>query len=98
MQFSPNVRILINFGLAALGVIVAGGVSIFPDYIPPGIAKEIVQTAGEEAIGKQLFDLLKCQQCHVLGAIPKEQPTANLAPAAVLARSAQPTSGRPHKE
>ncbi len=30
--------------------------------------------------GKQLFELLKCQQCHVLGAIPKDQPTANLAP------------------
>ncbi len=24
--------------------------------------------------------MLKCQQCHVLGAIPKDQPTANLAP------------------
>ena len=32
------------------------------------------------ASGKQLFELLKCQQCHVLGAIPKDQPTANLAP------------------
>ena len=30
--------------------------------------------------GKELFDLLKCQQCHVLGAIPKDQPTSNLAP------------------
>ena len=27
-----------------------------------------------------MFELLKCQQCHVLGAIPKDQPTANLAP------------------
>ena len=34
----------------------------------------------EEAAGKQLFEMLKCQQCHVLGAIPKDQPTANLAP------------------
>jgi hypothetical protein len=32
------------------------------------------------AVGKQLFELLKCQQCHVLGTIPKDQPTANLAP------------------
>ena len=24
--------------------------------------------------------MLKCQQCHVLGAIPKDQPTSNLAP------------------
>jgi hypothetical protein len=27
-----------------------------------------------------LFNLLRCQQCHVLGAIPADQPTANLAP------------------
>ena len=33
-----------------------------------------------DAAGKELFELLKCQQCHVLGAIPKDQPTANLAP------------------
>jgi mono/diheme cytochrome c family protein len=33
-----------------------------------------------EAVGKQLFELLKCQQCHVLGTIPKDQPTSNLAP------------------
>jgi mono/diheme cytochrome c family protein len=37
-------------------------------------------TAAEEGGGKALFELLKCQQCHVLGAIPKDQPTANLAP------------------
>jgi mono/diheme cytochrome c family protein len=30
--------------------------------------------------GKPLFELLKCQQCHVLGTIPKDQPTSNLAP------------------
>ena len=33
-----------------------------------------------DAVAKQLFELLKCQQCHVLGTIPKDQPTANLAP------------------
>jgi len=33
-----------------------------------------------DAEGKALFELLKCQQCHVLGAIPKDQPTSNLAP------------------
>jgi mono/diheme cytochrome c family protein len=37
-------------------------------------------TSAEQGAGKQLFELLKCQQCHVLGAIPKDQPTANLAP------------------
>ena len=36
-------------------------------------------SANDDA-GKQLFDDLKCQQCHVLGAIPKDQPTSNLAP------------------
>ena len=30
--------------------------------------------------GRELFTLLQCQKCHVLGAIPKDQPTANLAP------------------
>jgi mono/diheme cytochrome c family protein len=40
-----------------------------------------VVTASENlGMGKQLFELLKCQQCHVLGAIPKDQPTSNLAP------------------
>src|SRR5438132_2096294 len=48
--------------------------------VGPFQTHEIVRVANEEATGKQLFDLLKCQQCHVLGAIPKEQPTANLAP------------------
>ena len=33
-----------------------------------------------------LFELLKCQQCHVLGAIPKDQPTSNLAPDLRMAR------------
>jgi mono/diheme cytochrome c family protein len=32
------------------------------------------------APGKQMFELLKCQQCHVLGTIPADQPKANLAP------------------
>jgi mono/diheme cytochrome c family protein len=41
---------------------------------------EIVRTAAGDAVGKELFTLLKCQQCHVLGAIPADQPTANLAP------------------
>jgi mono/diheme cytochrome c family protein len=41
---------------------------------------EIIRTATATGDGKALFDLLKCQQCHVLGAIPKDQPTSNLAP------------------
>jgi mono/diheme cytochrome c family protein/archaellum component FlaC len=43
---------------------------------------EVVTTASisNGAAGKELFELLKCQQCHVLGTIPKDQPTSNLAP------------------
>lgn len=36
--------------------------------------------------GQALFELLKCQQCHVLGTIPKDQPTSNLAPDLRMAR------------
>jgi mono/diheme cytochrome c family protein len=42
-----------------------------PTPVPAGVTP---------AVGKQLFDLLKCQQCHVLGSIPRDQPTSNLAP------------------
>ena len=38
---------------------------------------ELTSMAGP---GRELFDLLKCQQCHVLGAIPADQPLSNLAP------------------
>jgi mono/diheme cytochrome c family protein len=41
---------------------------------------DVVRASNVTAGGKELFDLLKCQQCHVLGTIPKDQPTANLAP------------------
>jgi cytochrome c2 len=37
-------------------------------------------TVKEDPAGKALFEKLQCQKCHVLGAIPKDQPTANLAP------------------
>ena len=30
--------------------------------------------------GEELFNLLRCQQCHVLDTIPEDQPTDNLAP------------------
>jgi len=41
---------------------------------------DVAQTSNLAGPGQQLFTLLRCQQCHVLGAIPKDQPTANLAP------------------
>jgi cytochrome c2 len=37
-------------------------------------------SAADSAAGKALFEKLQCQKCHVLGEIPKDQPTANLAP------------------
>ena len=48
--------------------------------VGPFQTHEIALARSEEAVGRELFELLKCQQCHVLGAIPKDQPTANLAP------------------
>jgi cytochrome c2 len=48
--------------------------------IGPFRTHEIALTRSDQAVGKELFELLKCQQCHVLGTIPKDQPTANLAP------------------
>jgi mono/diheme cytochrome c family protein len=49
--------------------------------IGPFQTHEVVKAAAStEGTGKQLFELLKCQQCHVLGTIPKDQPTSNLAP------------------
>ena len=55
-----------------------GGIS---NKMTPFESHEIVRTASsDEGAGKQLFELLKCQQCHVLGTIPKDQPTSNLAP------------------
>jgi mono/diheme cytochrome c family protein/cytochrome c551/c552 len=48
--------------------------------VGPFRTHEIVRASNTEATGKQLFETLKCQQCHVLGTIPKDQPTANLAP------------------
>ncbi len=48
--------------------------------VGPFQTHEIVKVANEDANGKALFEKLKCQACHVLGAIPKDQPTANLAP------------------
>jgi mono/diheme cytochrome c family protein len=70
-----------TFGLAddnLNGVI--GYFGAVSNTIGPFHTSEIVRVANDEASGKQLFELLKCQQCHVLGEIPKDQPTANLAP------------------
>jgi mono/diheme cytochrome c family protein len=51
-----------------------------PNQIRPFRTHDVVTASNASAGGKELFDLLRCQQCHVLGAIPTDQPTANLAP------------------
>jgi cytochrome c2 len=49
--------------------------------LEPFQTHEMVRTASSnDTVGRQLFEQLKCQQCHVLGTIPKDQPTSNLAP------------------
>jgi mono/diheme cytochrome c family protein len=57
----------------------ANSIGPFRTYDP----KDLTAMAGP---GHELFTLLKCQQCHVLGEIPKDQPTANLAPDLRMAR------------
>ena len=48
--------------------------------VGPFQTPQVATTAAEQAAGKALFEKLKCQQCHVLGVIPKDQPVTNLAP------------------
>ena len=55
-----------------------GAVSNTDRAVPDARAREGRER--RKPTGKELFEKLKCQQCHVLGAIPKDQPTANLAP------------------
>jgi mono/diheme cytochrome c family protein len=50
------------------------------DTIGPFRSHEVVRVADATGAGRELFELLRCQQCHVLGTIPEDQPTANLAP------------------
>ncbi|MEO8257160.1 MAG: c-type cytochrome [Acidobacteriota bacterium] len=60
-----------------------GAVSYFgaiANTVGPFQTHQLMPVSNTPGPGKPLFDLLKCQQCHVLGAIPKDQPTANLAP------------------
>jgi mono/diheme cytochrome c family protein len=50
------------------------------DKLMPFQTHQVLNASYNDAAGKELFDLLKCQQCHVLGEVPKDQPLANLAP------------------
>jgi len=82
IQIRPwlNVR-MPTFGLddvALNGVIrYFGAVS---DTIGPFQTHTMNVSAQGDAPGKALFETLQCQKCHVLGAIPKDQPVSNLAP------------------
>ena len=48
--------------------------------VGPFRSHEVVTAADVPAEGRQLFELLKCQLCHVLGEVPADQPTDSLAP------------------
>ena len=50
------------------------------DVVGPFRTHDPVTLAQVPAEGRELFDLLRCQQCHVLDTIPADQPADNLAP------------------
>jgi len=47
--------------------------------VGPFQTHEVVRVSNNDA-GKQLFELLKCQSCHVLGSVPKDAVPSTLAP------------------
>jgi hypothetical protein len=81
MQFSPTQRLYINGFLLVLGVIVAGGPAIFPDYIPVGAAKNIIQTCG------LLLAIVSPLVAGTMSALssPKQGPLAPTPPAVIVA-------------
>ena len=50
------------------------------ETVGPFRTDDPVTVAQLPAEGRELFELLRCQQCHVLDTIPADQPTDNLAP------------------
>ena len=56
------------------------------DSVGPFRTHEAVADVGTTQTGEDLFDLLRCQQCHVLDTIPDDQDVANLAPDLRMAR------------
>ena len=50
------------------------------ESVGPFRTHDIVPTTIVTQTGQELFELLRCQQCHVLDTIPEDQPTDNLAP------------------
>jgi mono/diheme cytochrome c family protein len=59
---------------------VIGYFGAISDTIGPFRSHDAVLASNLAAPGRALFDVLRCQQCHVLGTIPRDQPTSNLAP------------------
>ena len=56
------------------------------DSVGPFRTHETAVSAAATRDAQELFDLLRCQQCHVLDTIPDDQPTDNLAPDLRMAR------------
>ena len=50
------------------------------DSVGPFRTHEVVADATTTRTGEELFELLRCQQCHVLDTIPEDQDLGNLAP------------------
>ena len=50
------------------------------DTVGPFRTHEVELDADFVGTGEELFELLRCQQCHVLDTIPEDQDVANLAP------------------
>jgi hypothetical protein len=43
---NPNIAAVINAGVAVVGVLAAMTPSMFPSYVPAGVAADVTQTAG----------------------------------------------------
>ena len=56
------------------------------DAIGPFRTHDLAQVTSITRAGEELFELLRCQQCHVLDTIPEDQPTDTLAPDLRMAR------------
>ena len=56
------------------------------ESVGPFRTHEAAPDGAQLAAGRELFDLLRCQQCHVLDTIPEDEPTENLAPDLRMAR------------
>ncbi len=65
---------------------VIGYFGAISNTVGPFRDETIHQSVTTSRAGRELFDRLRCQQCHVLDTIPEDQPTDNLAPDLRMAR------------